>query len=338
MESPNTPKSQWFVVGTLTKNREIAIRDHLIASHLECFVPLTYTTKVVKQQKQRMLVPAISGLIFVKGTLDELKDYFLKSKYQLFLRKSTFSRKKDYLTVNDCEMESFIRLMERAQEKVNFYNPADIKLQKGDKIIVRGGIFDGIEGYVMRIAGKRNKQLVVSIPEVTIAAVTLSPEMLELKERNESVCCNVRSKDVEGDTKRLTELSKRLLFYMPETYRIKDERNLIEKEIRDIYLRLKPMQGVISLLEGRIAMALYLASQGLKEDEDYATKRLLAAIKKIKETSILRLFLMLYHAYFTHDSEAGDKLRLVIGSWDGKYSEAQRQFIEEFDKLFPSTY
>ena len=61
-------------------------------------------------------------------------------------------------------------------------------------------------------------------------------------------------------------------------------------------------------------------------------------IKKIKEASILRLFLMLYHAYFTHDSEAGDKLRLIIGSWDGKYSEAQRRFIEEFDKLFPSKY
>lgn len=337
MDLPTNQKEEWFVVGTLTKNREIAIRDQLTADQHCCYVPLKYITKTVKRQKQCTLVPAISGLIFVKGTLDELKDYFLKSKHQLFLRKSTFSRKQDYLTVKDEAMKSFMRLMERAQEKVNFYNPSDINLQKGDKIIVRGGIFDGVEGYIIRIAGKRNKQLVVSIPEVTIAAVTLTPEMLELKERSEDTCCQVRSKDVEGDSKRLTELSKRLLFYMPDKYRIKDECDLTKQEIRDIYLRLKPMQGVISLLEGRIALALYLASKALKEDEDYATERLLAAIDKIKKTSIQRLFMSLYHAYFTSDSEARKCLQEVIDSWEGDCSAPQRQFKEEFDKLFPST-
>lgn len=338
MESPASQKEQWFVVGTLTKNKEIVIRDALTTDNVCCYVPLRYTIKVVKKQKQRMLVPAINGLIFVRGTQDELKDYLQSSKYQLFLRKSTFSRKQDYLTVTDSAMHDFMRVMERAEEEVKFFKPDEIQLREGDKIIVKGGMFDGVEGYVMRIAGKRNKQLVVSIPEVTIAAVTLSPEMIELKERKENDKDNLRSKDVVGDTKRLTELSKRLLFSMPDKYCVEDEYNITKNEMQRIYHRLKPMKGIIAEMEGRIALALYLASKALKEDEDYATERLLAAIKKIKETSILRLFMMLYHAYFTHDSEAGDKLRLIIGSWDGKYSEAQRRFIEEFDKLFPSKY
>jgi len=335
MEQTNNQKPKWYVAGTLTKNKEMAIRDHLREDKVCCYVPLKYDVKVVRQRKQRTLVPAISGLLFVRGTLDELKEYFAGSKYQLYLRKSTFSRKKDYLTVKDEEMENFMRLVERATENICYYNPEEVTLKEGDRIVVRGGMFDGVEGYITRIAGKRNKQLVVSIPEVTLAAVTLSPEMIELKGHMEDCRDDVRSKDVVGDTKRLTELSKRLLFSLNDLYCAEDERNLTKNEMRRIYKRLNPMKGIIAELEGRIALALYLAAAGLNLTENQDTERLLSAIERLKDTCLLKLEMKLYYAYISKDEEVQESVREAIVSWGGKYSKTQREIKDTFDKLFP---
>ena len=170
----------WFVMGSRNAQKELLIRDEARTNGLEAFVPVRYVSKTLRGQKQRKMVAAISGYVFVKATTKELEDWIAKSHYSIFPRKSTFTDKEDFLTVPDRDMQNFIAVIEKAGEHITFFKPDEIALNPGDRIRVQGGLYDGREGVIMRIKGKRNKHLVVQIPGILIAAVELAPEMVEL--------------------------------------------------------------------------------------------------------------------------------------------------------------
>ena len=68
-------------------------------------------------------------------------------------------------------MENFIAVIEKSQKNITYFKPEEIPLNPGDKICIQGGLYDGREGIIMRIKGKRNKHLVVQIPGLLVAAV-----------------------------------------------------------------------------------------------------------------------------------------------------------------------
>ena len=176
----NNDIQQWFCLGCTSPQRELKVRDDVRRYGLEAFVPLQYEVKRQRRQEQRALVPAISGLMFAKGTLDEIKEYISHSHFTVYIKKSTFSNKEDYLTVPTKAMENFIAVTVNHEANISYFKPEEIKLQAGDKIRVKGGIYDGKEGVIMRIKGKRNKHLVVQIPGLLVAAVEMTPELIEL--------------------------------------------------------------------------------------------------------------------------------------------------------------
>ena len=176
----NNDIQQWFCLGCTSPQRELKVRDDVRRYGLEAFVPLKYEVKRLRRQEQRTLVPAISGLMFAKGTLDEVKEYISHAHYTVYIRKSTFSNKEDYLTIPTRAMEDFIAVTVDHEAHISYFRPEEIKLQAGDKIRVKGGIYDGKEGIIMRIKGKRNKHLVVQIQGLLVAAVEMTPELIEL--------------------------------------------------------------------------------------------------------------------------------------------------------------
>ena len=285
----------WFAVGCTSAQKELRIRDDARMFGLEAFVPLRYEVKTIKKQKHRALVPALPGLMFIKGTEDELKDYIRNhAHFPVYLRKSTFSNKEEYLTVPTHEMENFIAVVEQNEERITFFRPEEIKLQPGDKIKIQGGFYDGKEGVIMRIKGKRNKHLVVQIPGVLIAAVELSPEMVELKARSEergvrSEITQKPSKDINKDKKLLMETAQRLLFEIPDKYKQENEYYLLLSELRRCRDRLKTFRGFTPASEAELALPMYLAAVKLEEDVEQAEERLVNAIERLKDTSKLRM-------------------------------------------------
>lgn len=316
----------WFAVGCTSPQKELRVRDDARQYGLEAFVPLKYEVKTVRGQKQRALVPALAGLMFVKGTEEEVKDYIRNfAHYNVYIRKSNFSNKEDYLTVPTKAMENFIAVTEHREEKITFFRPEEISLQQGDKIRIRGGLYDGREGVIMRIKGKRNKHLVVQIPGVLIAAVELEPEMLELVDstqitqkaqkdnkgtrisriaRNnkvldkgtristntakESQLREKPSKNIDKDKILLMEFTQRLLFEIPDKYQQENEYYLLLSEMRRCRERLKTFKGFTATTEAELALPMYLAAVKLQEGVTEAEMRLKNAIEKLKDTSKLK--------------------------------------------------
>ena len=298
----------WYSLGCTSPQRELRVRDDVRKYGLEAFVPLRYTVKTVRGQKQRALVPALSGLLFVKGSLEEVKDYLQNAHYPVYIKRSTFSNKEEYLTVPNKAMEDFIAVTENREEHVTYFRPEEISLQAGDRIRIKGGLYDGREGVIMRIKGKRNRQLVVQIPGFLAAAVELAPEMLELSERKEergkrkengqkarSEERGVRrentlsrerpSKDVEKDKRLLMETAVRLLFEIPDKYQQENEYYLLLSELRRAKERLKTFKGFTPASEAELALPMYLAAVKLEEGVPEAEERLRRAVEKLKDSS-----------------------------------------------------
>ena len=276
----------WFTLGCISPQRELRVRDDARKNGLAAFVPLQYTVKTIRGQKQRALVPAITGMIFVKGTLDELKEYIQKSHYPIYLKKSTFSNKEDYLTVPTHAMEDFIAVTESHEEHVTYFRPEEISLQAGDRIRINGGLYDGREGVIIRIKGKRNKHLVVQIPGILIAAVELSPEIVETP--TPTTHREKPTKVVDKDKKLLMEIAERLLFEIPDKYQQENEYYLLLSELRRTRERLKTFKGFTPTTEAELALPMYLAAVKLGEDVEEAEARLRRAIEKLKDSSKLK--------------------------------------------------
>ena len=287
---------RWYAIGCTSPKKELKVRDDIRNYGLEAFVPLKYHIKTIKQQKHRALMPAIPGLMFAKGTLDELKEYIEDhANFPVYLRKSTFSNKEDYLTVRTKEMEEFIAVTEDHEAHITYFRPEEINLQAGDRIRVKGGIYDGKEGIVMRIKGKRNKHLVVQIPGMLVAAIEMAPELVEMAPKKEEGRCKMDdvisekpSKDVEGDKKLLYEYSYRLLFEINGRYKEDAEYFLLLSEVKRAKARLEKFKGFTATTEAELALPMFMADKVLGISAEESEARLRKAIAKLKDTSKLK--------------------------------------------------
>ena len=184
MKPLDPKKAYWFVLGTTTVNREMKIYDAMQLRHIECYVPLKYEVKRVRDRQQETLVPAISGLIFARGTEDELKDYMRTSKDRLFFRNSAYSNHQDRLIVSDREMRTFMAFVEENQQVVNFFSPEEMTWREGEMVRVTIGS-KLYEGRIVRIKGKRKKMFALEVKGLAFASIALTPDLVQAVETEE---------------------------------------------------------------------------------------------------------------------------------------------------------
>ena len=325
----------WYVLGSLKRNQELKIRDELRRESFNCFVPLHYVVKTVRGVRQRELVPAVPGLMFIQGAEETLKEAIQGRKQGLYLRKSTFSNKEEYLTVSDRDMQNFMAVAEQAGEHVTYFSAEEIRLRPGDKIRINGGMFDGREGMIMRVKGKRKKQFVVSIPGVVYAAVELEQDLIELVGGSSSGEVKERpSKNVDKDKKLLFDLAKRLLFEIPTTYQQEKEYYVLLSDLKRTAARLQPIKAYLPVQEVELALALYLAA--VKQEQDIAPmeQRLRNAISRLQDSSFLKWRAMMYLAILSSDEEMRNQIQQTFTNWQkSALSAKQRELIEEFESL-----
>lgn len=326
-------EQRWYAIGCTSPRYELKVRDDARKYGLESFVPLKYEVKKRQGHDQRLLVPALSRLLFIKGTLDEVKDYIANAHYVVFIQRSTFSDKKDYLTVPTKAMEDFIAVTEHHEERITYFSPQEIRLDIGDQIRVKGGLYDGREGVIMRIKGKRNRHLVVQIPGILIAAIEMSPEMIELRaETSDPVS---KSKNVDKDKRLLFDIAHRLLFEFTDKYQNENEYYLLLSELRRASARLASFKGYTPATEAELALPLYMAACLIQEpDAEAAESRLRSAIAALKPSSLLRAKCLLYLAVLSKDSEVRQEVSDLFVTWrKTSLSDKQRALIEEYTAL-----
>ena len=291
MSETKSSEQLWYTLACTTTRRELKVRDDARRYGLRSFVPLKYEVKQIRGHEQRLLVPVLSRYIFVKGTLEEVQDYIANAHYIVYLQRSTFSNYREYLTVPTKIMEDFIAITEHNEEHITYFQPQEIRLNVGDQVRIKGGIYDGREGVIMRIKGKRNRHLVVQIPGVLIAAIEISSDMIDLLALGSGPNAQPRRGSAEGpdpsargsrvlraapdaklprpsknpdiDKKLIFDLAHRILFEISDKYQHEHEYNLLLTELCRTQARLLTFRGYTPATEAELALPLYLADFAL---------------------------------------------------------------------------
>ena len=180
------PKT-WFPM-RVTYQREMKVKAELDRLGIENFVPLRY--KVVESQNdgdtelRRVLVPAISNLIFVRSTQERVSE--LKRTNEVleplrYMMDYTASQEHAIMTVADGEMENFMRVASRTDDSVIFLDNETVVGKEGKCVEIMGGVFEGVKGVIRRV--KRCKRFVVEIEGVASVAIAyVRAELLKVIE------------------------------------------------------------------------------------------------------------------------------------------------------------
>ncbi|MBQ5895811.1 MAG: UpxY family transcription antiterminator [Bacteroidaceae bacterium] len=178
MENDSAPV--WFAMSAPYR-RELRAKEFLDSKGVECFIPMKEA--LVERPggaKSRQMVPAIHNMIFVHTTKERIKQ--LKQGVN-FLQYHTrpVAGKNVPIIVPDCQMQQFIAVTTAANESITYLRPEEIDIKKGTKVRVHGGVFDGTEGYFVKLQGKRSRRVVMLIEGITAVALTeISTDIIEV--------------------------------------------------------------------------------------------------------------------------------------------------------------
>ena len=273
---------QWFVLRAIFK-KETAVRDALRCSGLRCYVPMRYQVETQQGHKLRRLVPAITELVFVYGTEEQISETKMKLRETCYwlTRPVLGKNRREKVVVSDRDMENFICITEQTERAVTYFRPDEVSLTTGDRIRIHGGAFDGVEGVLVKVKGKREKQLVVSIPDLAVAAVSVKPDVVEVVSQQ-----RLASHNILGDAKELIRLSTTMLASPPDKDISRHEWDLLYREIQGLYQSLQPRKGYIPSTEAQLSLSLLLAERVLGSITATTLQRCRTAASRLRPSKI----------------------------------------------------
>ena len=158
----------WYPL-RVTYSRELLLKEALDAENIENFIPMHYEYVKKADRKVRKLVPVVHNLVFVHSSLaciDRIKQSVGLSLAVRYIIDRETNRP---LIVPDSQMRSFIAVS----------GPAVTALQKGDRVRITGGVFEGVEGIILRVKGDRRVSVCIK-GVMAVATAYVHPSLMEL--------------------------------------------------------------------------------------------------------------------------------------------------------------
>ena len=90
-----------------------------------------------------------------------------------YMMDHTTARKHAIMTVEDREMENFMRVASRTDDSVMFLDAETVVGKEGKRVEIMGGAFEGVTGVIRRV--KRCKRVCVEIEGVASVALAYVP-------------------------------------------------------------------------------------------------------------------------------------------------------------------
>ncbi|MBQ9312788.1 MAG: UpxY family transcription antiterminator [Bacteroidales bacterium] len=171
---------QWFVLNAYKSENKA--EQLLIKEGIKYFIPKHYVLRKSLGKTIRRLEPFIPNLVFVYDTYYRI-DVLQKLNPFIWFATRKIQGNNVIMKVPEQEMNNFIAVAKHYEEDLIWYKVDEIKLKQGSKVRITGGIFNGAEGTLQKIKGKRNKRLVVQIKGlVAVAATYIQPDFIQVIE------------------------------------------------------------------------------------------------------------------------------------------------------------
>lgn len=169
----------WYVMRAY--KTEKSVEERLQTLGYKVFVPKKWAVRIYHGRKGKYLVPAIPSMVFVYGSKNDMLDA-KQCVDRLQFVMSAASGQTQPMIVPDREMDSFIKVASQsmADENITYFTPDELSINKGSRVRILGGPFDGVEGVFQRVKGHRNRRLVVTIPSIGSVTAEVTPDLIQL--------------------------------------------------------------------------------------------------------------------------------------------------------------
>lgn len=323
---------RWYVF-SVSYRKEMEVQDELSAHGFQTYVPMRYCLRDRLGKKTRVLQPAIAGLVFARGSridLDNFKDTSRLKSYFFLKRHTMKDGTVKYVQVRDRDMLNFQRVNDVEGAQLTYFKPEELHIAKGSEVKIMDGPFEGITGVVQRLPGKRGQFLVVSLPGVAIAAVSIRPQYVKPITANTK-----KSVNVDKDTQDLTRMAIGLL--VGKDYCKIGSRDIIICEIRQMMESLKTCKTFLPNDKARFFFAFYAALLALEEDAEKYRLELIGVLPKLKANNLLLPLSHLLFYYEGHDEEELEKANEIISKWPRNHYTAQQKSIIDMRRFVMSS-
>lgn len=319
--SINENDIRWYVF-SINFKKELEVRNQLLALGYDAYVPMHYRLQTIHGRRVRVNEPSVFGLVFAKGSRKDLLHFRETSKlkgYMFLKSRRTMEGELEYVCVRDSDMDNFRKLNEVQGAQLTYYKPEEIRLAKGEKVKIMDGPFEGIVGTIQKLPHKRGQYLVVSIPNVAFAAVSIKPEYI--KPLSHKIA---KSTDVEKDSKLLAKLALQVI-----TNEDTINKRVILEEIQQIKESLQDCKVFLPNDKANFYFAFYVAALARKEDSSVYKEELKKILPKLKANNLLLPCSRIIFYYETKDNKEMEKAEKIIAKWDRtKYTDAQKNIIK----------
>lgn len=174
-------KNNWYAI-RVPYGREMKLKNRLDCEGIKSFIPMQHKQVIQSGKTEIRLVPAIRNLIFIYASRPCLNTLKLQVENCTPFRYIIDRITNNPIIVPEQDMNQFIAVAGTLNEQLIYLTNIEPVLRNGDQVLVTGGIFEGVQGRIVRI--KKDRRVLVSIHNlIAIATAHINPLLLQKIEK-----------------------------------------------------------------------------------------------------------------------------------------------------------
>ena len=157
---------KWYIIKA-TYGREKQGADYLASKGIKTISPSVTKIKADDESDESVKEYSLPNLFFAQGTEQTLKPLVERNPEADYLRfycryyNEGGKRRRQIITIPQTQMNSFLKICEAKDLDMRIYNEVIHKFDKGKRVRVIEGPYQGVEGRAIRIFGQQRVGVVI---------------------------------------------------------------------------------------------------------------------------------------------------------------------------------
>lgn len=156
-------------------NKVFEVDERMRAGGVKTYFPVVKSKKKVGSVVKQVMRPAISSLIFVQCTGEEVLSWQRKLTGKVMLYSHVTDGVRLPSPIDEDEMRVFMLATSVDDDRLQYLDVGSVNYKKGQKVRVVDGPYKGCVGYIKRIKGDR--RLLVSVEGLALVATSYIPSV-----------------------------------------------------------------------------------------------------------------------------------------------------------------
>ena len=158
---------KWYIIKA-TYGREKQGAEYLTSKGIRAFSPTVTKIREDDETGKSAKEYSLPNLFFAKGTEQTLKPLVERNPEADYLRfycryyNERGKRRRQLITIPQTQMNSFLKICEAKDLDMRIYNEVIHKFDKGKRVRVIEGPYQGVEGRAVRIFGQQRVGVVIN--------------------------------------------------------------------------------------------------------------------------------------------------------------------------------